>query len=127
MEEPIANSSMLVLPRMTTPASLRRVVRVASYGGIQPSRIFEPQVVGTPLVVKTSFSASGTPASGPSSSPLARFSSTARAALSAPSVSTCRKALTFLSTAPMRSRCAWATSTADTSPLATAAAVSAAV
>ncbi len=109
------------------PASFRRPVSVASYGGTQPSRILEPAVVGTPLVVKTSLSASGTPASGPSSSPLARFASTARAAPSAPSVSTCRKALTFLSTASMRSRCAWATSTALTSPLAIAAAVSAAV
>ena len=32
---------------------------VASYGGIQPSRIFEPTVVGMPSVVKMSFSASG--------------------------------------------------------------------
>ena len=65
----MANSSMLVLPRMTTSASLSRRVTVASYGGIQPSRIFEPTVVGTPSVVKMSLSASGTPASGPSSSP----------------------------------------------------------
>ena len=48
VEEPIANSSMLVLPRMTMSASSSRRVTVASYGGIQPSRIFEPQVVGAP-------------------------------------------------------------------------------
>ncbi len=54
-------------------------VTVASYGGIQPSRIFEPTVVGTPLVVKMSFSARGTPASGPSFSPRSRFSSSAGA------------------------------------------------
>ena len=45
------------------------MVTVASYGGCQPSRIFEPAVVGMSSVVKTSLSASGTPASGPSFSP----------------------------------------------------------
>src|SRR4051794_36842016 len=95
VEEPIANSSMLVLPRMTTPAALRRAVTVASYGGRQPSRILDPQVVGTPSIVMTSLSASGTPASGPVSSP----ASTRLAWASAPSVSTCRKACTLSSTA----------------------------
>ena len=65
MEEPIANSSMLVLPSSTVPAALSRATTVASYGGRQPSRIFEPQVVGTPSVTTTSLSATGTPASGP--------------------------------------------------------------
>src|SRR5690349_9682055 len=40
VEEPIANSSRLVLPRITSPDSRRRRVTVASYGGRQPSRIF---------------------------------------------------------------------------------------
>ena len=62
MEEPIANSSMLVLPSSTVPAALSRAATVASYGGFQPSRIFEPLVVGTPSVTTTSFSATGTPA-----------------------------------------------------------------
>src|ERR671931_493256 len=59
VDEPIANSSMFVLPRMTTPAALSRLTTVASYGGFQPSRIFEPAVVGTAPCVNTSFSASG--------------------------------------------------------------------
>src|SRR5215472_19160745 len=80
VDEPIANSSMLVLPRITTPACLRRRVTVASYGGRQLSRIFEPQVVGMSAVVSTSFSASGTPASGPRGSPAVRLRSTAAAA-----------------------------------------------
>ena len=63
MEEPIANSSMLVLPRIGIPASRSRVTRVASYGGTQPCRIFEPQVVGRPWVAMTSLTAIGTPAS----------------------------------------------------------------
>ena len=46
VEEPIANSSMLVLPRIGRPAARRRATTVASYGGIQPSRIFDPHVVG---------------------------------------------------------------------------------
>ncbi len=52
VDDPMANSSMLVLPRMTTSAALSRLVSVASYGGIQPSRILEPTVVGMPSVVK---------------------------------------------------------------------------
>src|SRR5262245_26339457 len=63
VEDPIANSSMLVLPRITTPAARSRAVTVASYGGCQPARIFDPQVVGMSTVVNTSLSASGTPAS----------------------------------------------------------------
>ena len=92
--------------------------------GSSPARIFEPEVVGRPLVTTTSFIASGTPASGPSSVAGGRgASSTARAAARAPSVSTCRKARTAPSTSAMRSRCAWATSTALASPEAIAAAV----
>ena len=69
----MANSSMLVLPRMIAPACFSRCVIVASYGGCQPSRMREPQVVGMPSVVKTSLTATGTPASGPSCSPAARL------------------------------------------------------
>src|SRR4051794_29665422 len=62
VNEPIANSSMLVLPRITMPAASMRVVIVASYGGSQPARIFDPTVVGAPFMVTTSLSANGTPA-----------------------------------------------------------------
>src|SRR5687768_13324505 len=85
VDEPIANSSMFVLPSITRPASRSRATTVESYGGTHPSRIFEPQVVGTPRVAITSLTAIGTPASGPSAVPAARASSTARAAASAPS------------------------------------------
>src|SRR5215470_112120 len=124
VEEPIANSSMFALPRMTMPAARIRVTMVASYGGTQPCRIFDPQVVGMPRVTITSFSASGTPASGPSRSPAARWSSTVLAAASAPSGSRCRNAPSRASTAAIRSRWAWVTSTAEVSPPATAAASS---
>src|ERR671913_1257950 len=39
--EPMANSSRLVLPTTTAPAAARRCTTVASYGGFQPSRIFD--------------------------------------------------------------------------------------
>lgn len=123
----MANSSMLVLPRMTMSAAFSFFVRVASYGGTHPSRILEPTVVGMSWVVKMSLSASGTPASGPSFSPAARLASTARACASAPSRSMCRKAWTFSSTASIRARWASVTSTAVSSPEAIFAAVWAAV
>src|SRR2546422_4487271 len=41
VEEPIANSSMLVLPSITAPAPARRSTTVASYGGTKVSRIFD--------------------------------------------------------------------------------------
>jgi len=127
VEEPMANSSMLVLPRMIAPARLRRLVIVASYGGCQPSRMREPQVVGRPLVVNTSLTATGTPASGPSSSPWLRFASMLAACSSALSAATCRNACTRSSTAAIRSRCARVTSVAETSRVVRAAESSAAV
>src|SRR6266568_9330023 len=42
VDEPIANSSMLALPRMTTPACRSRAVIAASYGGRHPARIRDP-------------------------------------------------------------------------------------
>src|SRR5919201_207387 len=69
VDDPMANSSMFVLPSSTMPASLMRRATVASYGGTQPSRIFEPAVVGRPAVKNTSFLPSGTAAHGPRSKP----------------------------------------------------------
>src|SRR6516165_5696661 len=67
VELPIANSSMFVLPTTTAPARRNDSTTVASYGGSQPSRIREPHVVAMPRVHRLSFSATGTPASGPGS------------------------------------------------------------
>src|SRR3954451_5174494 len=41
VEEPMANSSMLVLPSITVPAARSRSTIVASYGGGPPPRAFE--------------------------------------------------------------------------------------
>src|SRR6185369_8149442 len=46
VDEPIANSSMLVLPNTIPPAARRRFTTVASYGLTYPSRMREPHVVG---------------------------------------------------------------------------------
>src|SRR5690606_12663458 len=111
VDEPIANSSRLVLPRIGMPAARSATVTVASYGACHPSRIFDPQVVGMSMVVKTSLSANGTPASGNgNSSPAATAASTRAAALNALFAATCRNALYRSSVAAMRSRQAWVSS-----------------
>ena len=81
-DEPIANSSMLVLPRNTAPSLSRLAVTVLSYGGTKPSRIRLPAVVGTPSVQNRSFIPSGMPASG-GASPAASRTSAASACASA--------------------------------------------
>src|SRR6476659_9801514 len=64
VDEPIANSSQLVLPTTTAPAACRRSITVASYGGTKVSRMREDAVVQTPRVQMLSLTAMGTPASG---------------------------------------------------------------
>ena len=65
-----------------------RSTTVASYGGRHPSRIRDEQVVGMPRVQRLSLSATGTPASGPGSSPSATADRPRRAAARASSAST---------------------------------------
>src|SRR5580704_2962913 len=55
VDEPIANSSMFVLPITTASAARRRSMTAASYGGTYPARIFEPAVDGMPRVQMASF------------------------------------------------------------------------
>ena len=64
LDEPIANSSILVLPSITTPASLNLPTTVASYGAMKLFSMREPQVVVTPLVQKISLCARGMPSRG---------------------------------------------------------------
>src|SRR5688572_6679932 len=54
VELPIANSSMLSLPRITAPAARSFATTVPSYGGTQPARIFDAAVVTRPRVTSTS-------------------------------------------------------------------------
>src|SRR5271154_1115330 len=63
-DEPIANSSWLVLASRVAPAAARRETTVAVYGGSYPSRIREPDWLGTPSVQNRSLIANGMPLSG---------------------------------------------------------------
>ena len=67
--EPIANSSMFVLPISTAPACSSLRTASALKVGIKFPRIFEEQVVSIPSVHILSLIATGTPARGPVSSP----------------------------------------------------------
>src|SRR5688572_2763065 len=71
VDNPMANSSRLVLPTMTAPAASRRSTTVALYGGTKPCRILDEAVVGTPAVHMLSLRAIGTPCSGPAGRPAA--------------------------------------------------------
>src|SRR5262249_30106932 len=67
VDEPIANSSMFVLPSTGSPAALQRAATVESATGMKPERIFDAAVVSTPFVEIRSFSAIGTPSPSGSS------------------------------------------------------------
>ena len=60
-DEPIANSSILVLPKLTAPASLNFLTTVASYGATKLWSILEPHVVSQSSAQKISFCAIGIP------------------------------------------------------------------
>ena len=64
---------MLVFPIMTAPAFSRFITASAEYVGTKPSNILDAQVVGIPFVQRLSFTATGTPARGPVSSPARIF------------------------------------------------------
>ena len=78
LDEPMANSSMFVLPRNTAPSRSRLAVTVLSYGGTNGPRILLPAVVRTPSVQNRSLIASGMPVSA-RASPRASAASAARA------------------------------------------------
>src|SRR4051812_31124384 len=65
-DDPIANSSQLVLPTTIAPAASRRVITVASYGGTNPASMRDDAVVWIPRVQMLSLIAIGTAASGAS-------------------------------------------------------------
>ena len=111
-DEPIANSSMLVLPMSTVPAFFRPSTTNASYGAVKFASIREPQVVLRPAVIITSLCAIGTPASG-GASPFASAASAARACASAPSASTVTNALSALCARSTRASTARVSSTLD--------------
>src|SRR5689334_8086810 len=64
VDDPMANSSMLVLPNGMAPAARSLRMTVASYGARYDCRIFEPQVHGSPFTLMRSLTAIGTPPNG---------------------------------------------------------------
>ena len=100
-------------PRRPPAAGPRRSSRTAAAS--PPGSATRRSSAG-PWVQNMSFTATGTPASGPSSSPRARAASTSAAAARAASPPTQRNDRTSPSSASMRARWASVTSTADTSP-----------
>jgi hypothetical protein len=62
---PIANSTVWVLPSTIIPAAIARSARVAVAGETRLAQTFEPPVVTRPSRSTRSFSAIGTPWSGP--------------------------------------------------------------
>ncbi len=123
VDEPIANSSRLVLPTTMAPATRTRSTTVASYGGVHPSRIFDEQVVGTPRVHRLSLSAIGTPASAPGSAPAATAASISSARARAESAVTTLNAWSSSSRAVIVARCSSMTDRAVRSPVRTASAI----
>lgn len=63
--EPIANSSMFVLPTSTAPASRNFLKMVASIGATKLLKILEPAVVRIPLVQYKSLIEMGMPSKSP--------------------------------------------------------------
>src|SRR3954470_16855669 len=100
-DEPMANSSMLVLPSVTMPAALSFSTTVASYGDTKLSSMREPQLVRTPDVQKMSLCASGSPVSGPAD-PEAKVDSATFACARADSAVTVMKELSDGCDASMR-------------------------
>ncbi len=69
VEEPIANSSMFVLPSITAPVAFSFSMTVASKGGLKSFSMLEPQVVVIPFVQIKSLIARGIPVSGDRAAP----------------------------------------------------------
>src|SRR4051812_14290530 len=61
LDEPIANSSMFVLPSRTAPALRNCDTTCASYGAVKLASMRDPQVVNRPSVQKMSLCAIGMP------------------------------------------------------------------
>ena len=101
---PSANSTVLVLPRMTQPACLRALTKLPSGPISALTSRFDPAVAGMPSTAKRSLTATGTPMRGPRSVPAARRASSARAAAGARSRATYSKAPSRGSSAAMRPR-----------------------
>ncbi|MCZ7525697.1 MAG: hypothetical protein M5U14_04485 [Acidimicrobiia bacterium] len=110
-------AGVLVFPITTAPAARSRATCTESReAGGSAARAGSPWVVTNPAASSRSFTPTGTPASGPGSSPAAMRSASAWAWRRAPSTSRATNARTTTSTASMRARAASTISTGDRSP-----------
>src|SRR3954452_10270706 len=110
------NSGVVVLPRMTAPASRSRATDGASSSHGPASSInVLPRSVGQPRVHNASLIDVGTPSAGPSGCPACHRASDSFAAASAPSASTRTKAFTWSSYRSIASSAVWVASTGDSS------------
>src|SRR6266540_2688498 len=112
VEEPMANSSMLVRPMKTAPSLRSLAIAVASPGGRYPWRIFEAQVAVLPATHILSLMAMGTPARA-RLSPASTRASVLCASSSACSAVTSRKARTLTSVSSILESASCVTSTAE--------------
>src|SRR2546421_4003481 len=103
VEDPCANASILVFPRLTAPASVIRRTTVASYGGTKFLKTLLEAVVLTPLVQKLSLIEMGIPSKG-RTSPLPNKRSALRACSKACASVRVTNARSFGSTALILSR-----------------------
>ena len=83
---PMANSTVCVLPITIMPAAMSRSASVAVTGDTRSAHTLEPPVVTRPCMSTRSFSAMGTPCSGPTRWP-ARMARSAASAASRASAS----------------------------------------
>src|SRR5450759_1288323 len=135
VDDPIANSSMFSLPRITAPASRSRSVIWASYGETYPARIREPAVHWPPRTDTRSLRPTGTPHSGCSDAsaaapPLratASRASASSAAPRAPAPSRTSHALSAGFSRAARARCASTSSRDERSPARSRSLIAAAV
>ena len=117
-------SGIAVMPTITAPAARSRATAGPSACSRLPFVKSDPTSRGSPATATCSFTATGTPASGPGVAPRACAASSAAAAARAPSASTWRKACRASSVAAIRSSAASTASPALIRPSRTAAAIS---
>lgn len=111
------NSGVVVLPRITAPASRNRATGGESTGsGATPSVVRLPRRVGKPFIRLRSLTVAGTPSIGPRGRPSRQRASLARAASRAPSASTRVKAPTSPFHRSIRARQARVASTGERAP-----------
>ncbi len=110
------NSGVVVLPRMTAPASLSRATAGESSVSGAFSVKCEPRLVGNPRSSIKSLIVAGTPSTGDSGCPARQRPSDSRAAARATSRSTTQNALSFGCRSSSRANSASAASTGDSFP-----------